>query len=64
MRDTKWRYLYLRNPIQLQTWLEDLSLEGWRLEKVRGELGQVPPHSAPPHPLPAGAKERDPGYVR
>ena len=34
MKDTKWRYLYLQDPIQLQTWLEDLSLEGWQLERV------------------------------
>ena len=28
-----------RNPLQLQAWLEDLSLEGWALEEVRGEYG-------------------------
>ena len=47
MRDTKWRYLYLRDPIQIQTWLEDLSLEGWQLEKIRGDWGRfrrIPPH--------------------
>ena len=33
MKDTKWRYLYLQDPVQLQTWLEDLSLEGWTLAR-------------------------------
>ena len=40
VKETKWRYLYLRDPLQLQTWLEDLSLEGWRLEKIRGNWGR------------------------
>lgn len=47
MRDTKWFYFYLKDPIQLQTWLEDLSLEGWQLEKVRGDwekFRRIPPH--------------------
>ena len=46
MRDTRWCYFYLRDPIQIQTWLEDLSLEGWRLEKIRGDWGKfrrIPP---------------------
>lgn len=40
MKNTKWCYFYLRDPIQIQTWLEDLSLEGWQLEKVRGAWGK------------------------
>ena len=33
-RKTRWSYLYLTDPIQLQTWLEDESLRGWRLESL------------------------------
>ncbi len=43
----KWIRFPFRNPLQLQAWLEDLSLEGWKLEKVGGEYGvfrRVPPH--------------------
>ena len=47
MRDTKWRYLYLQDPIQIQTWLEDWSLEGWKLEEIRynfGRFRRIEPH--------------------
>ena len=43
----KWIRFPFRNPLQLQAWLEDLSLEGWKLEKVGGEYGvfqRVEPH--------------------
>ena len=43
----KWSRFPFRNPLQLQAWLEDLSLEGWKLEKVGGEYGvfqRVEPH--------------------
>lgn len=40
MKDTMWRYFYLEDPIKIQTWLEDLSLEGWKLEKIRYNFGQ------------------------
>ena len=33
-RTTRLRYLYLTDPIQLQTWLEDESLKGWKLESL------------------------------
>ena len=39
-RKTRLRYLYLIDPAQLQTWLEDESLRGWRLEKVWREWGK------------------------
>ena len=40
MKETQWRYLYLRDPFQLQTWLEDLSLEGWELRKIQFRWGE------------------------
>ena len=39
-RKTRLRYLYLIDPAQLQTWLEDESLRGWRLEQVWREWGK------------------------
>lgn len=46
-RKTRWSYLYLTDPIQLQTWLEDESLKGWKLEslwRTWGKFRKVKPH--------------------
>ena len=40
LTEGKWTRFPFRNPLQLQAWLEDLSLEGWELEEVRGEYGR------------------------
>ena len=40
LTDGKLTRFPFRNPLQLQAWLEDLSLEGWELEEVRGEYGR------------------------
>ena len=40
MGKNRWRYLYLLDPVQLQTWLEDLALEGWVLEKITLRWGR------------------------
>ena len=47
LTEGKWTRFPFRNPLQLQAWLEDLSLEGWALEEVRGEYGvfrRIEPH--------------------
>ena len=56
MKENKWVCLHPRDPIQLQSWLEELSLEGWKLEQAGGDYGmfrRVPPHRIRYRILPA-----------